>query len=110
MKARFQTRRAHRYHPSLRPLNPRRGRVADERSDSRVGPSGHPVLVSPIGPAENAGGCLNRFPEGAMDAEPQGGLSLILERVRAGDELARGELVTLVYDELRRVASRLMRR
>src|SRR4051794_38838060 len=31
-------------------------------------------------------------------------------RGQAGDERARGELVALVYDELRRVAARLMRR
>ena len=45
-----------------------------------------------------------------MDSEPPRGLTLILGRARAGDEGARGELVSLVYDELRRVASRLMRR
>src|SRR3954447_12586702 len=45
-----------------------------------------------------------------MGAEPQRGLTLILGRARAGDERARGELVTLVYDELRQVASNLMRR
>jgi RNA polymerase sigma factor (TIGR02999 family) len=45
-----------------------------------------------------------------MEDEPQRGLTLILERARAGDERARGELVTLVYDELRRVAASLMRR
>ena len=36
--------------------------------------------------------------------------TLILGRARAGDERARGELIALVYDELRRVASGLMRR
>jgi RNA polymerase sigma factor (TIGR02999 family) len=45
-----------------------------------------------------------------MRAEPQQGLTSILGRARAGDERARDELVVLVYDELRRVASRLMRR
>ncbi len=45
-----------------------------------------------------------------MDTESPRGLTLILGRARAGDEGARGELVSLVYDELRRVASRLMRR
>src|SRR5262249_35522249 len=45
-----------------------------------------------------------------MAAEPKAGLTLILGRARAGDESARGELVTLDYDGLRRVASRLMRR
>jgi RNA polymerase sigma factor (TIGR02999 family) len=45
-----------------------------------------------------------------MDSEPTQGLTLVLGRARAGDEGARGELVALVYDELRRVASQLMRR
>jgi RNA polymerase sigma factor (TIGR02999 family) len=45
-----------------------------------------------------------------MEAEPQQGLTLILGRARDGDEGARGELLALVYDELRRVASGLMRR
>jgi hypothetical protein len=36
--------------------------------------------------------------------------TLICGRARAGDEGARGELIALVYDELRRVASGLMRR
>ena len=45
-----------------------------------------------------------------MGSEPQQGLTLILGRARAGDERAKGELIALVYDELRRVASRLMRR
>ena len=43
-------------------------------------------------------------------AEPVQGLTLILGRARAGDERAQGELIALIYDELRRVASRLMRR
>ena len=38
------------------------------------------------------------------------GLTVILSRARAGDERARGELIALIYDELRRVASRLMLR
>jgi RNA polymerase sigma-70 factor (ECF subfamily) len=50
------------------------------------------------------------FEGGTMEAEPQPGLTLILGRARGGDEEARGELLALVYDELRRVASRLMRR
>jgi len=45
-----------------------------------------------------------------MGAEPQQGLTLVLGRARDGDERARGEVVALVYDELRRVASGLMRR
>jgi len=42
-------------------------------------------------------------------AEPQG-LTIILGRARTGDERARGELIGLIYGELRRVASGLMRR
>src|SRR5580693_8574572 len=38
------------------------------------------------------------------------GLTMILGRTRAGDERARDELIALIYDELRRVASRAMRR
>jgi RNA polymerase sigma factor (TIGR02999 family) len=45
-----------------------------------------------------------------MVAEAQQGLTLILGRARAGDEEARGELLARVYDELRQVASGLMRR
>ncbi len=37
-------------------------------------------------------------------------LTLILGKARAGDERARGELISLVYDELRQVAGRLMNR
>ena len=43
-------------------------------------------------------------------AETPQGLTVILGRARAGDERARGELIALIYDELRRVASSLMRR
>jgi RNA polymerase sigma-70 factor, ECF subfamily len=45
-----------------------------------------------------------------MGTEPPQALTLVLGRARAGDEGARDELVALVYDELRQVASRLMRR
>jgi len=45
-----------------------------------------------------------------MGSEPRRDLTLILGRARAGDEQARDELIALVYDELRQVASRLMRR
>jgi RNA polymerase sigma-70 factor (ECF subfamily) len=45
-----------------------------------------------------------------MEVRPEQGLTLILARARAGDEGATDELVAQVYDELRRVASRLMRR
>jgi len=45
-----------------------------------------------------------------MVAETPRGLTVILSRAKAGDERARGELIALIYEELRRVASRLMRR
>jgi RNA polymerase sigma-70 factor, ECF subfamily len=45
-----------------------------------------------------------------MGVEPGRDLTLILGRARAGDERARGELLALVYDQLRQVAARLMRR
>jgi RNA polymerase sigma factor (TIGR02999 family) len=45
-----------------------------------------------------------------MPADTRQELTLILGRVRAGDEQARDELIALVYDQLRMVASRLMRR
>src|SRR3954447_10578935 len=44
-----------------------------------------------------------------VDETPQG-LTVILGRARGGDERAKSELIALIYDELRRVASRLMRR
>src|SRR5215472_10274287 len=44
-----------------------------------------------------------------MVAEPQG-LTIVLGRARTGDERARGELIGLIYGELGRVASGLMRR
>jgi RNA polymerase sigma-70 factor, ECF subfamily len=45
-----------------------------------------------------------------MGLKPQQELTAILGRARAGDARARGELIGLVYDEMRRVAARLMRR
>src|SRR3954464_1637492 len=42
--------------------------------------------------------------------EPREELTTVLGRARQGDEQARSELVERVYEELRRVASRLMRR
>jgi RNA polymerase sigma factor (TIGR02999 family) len=45
-----------------------------------------------------------------MGDEPRRDLTQILGRARAGDERARDELITLVYNELRQVATRLMRR
>jgi RNA polymerase sigma factor (TIGR02999 family) len=44
-----------------------------------------------------------------MDAEPLQDLTQILGRAREGDAPARRELITLIYNELRNVASRLMR-
>ena len=44
-----------------------------------------------------------------MTGAPRPDVTLLLERARAGDELARGDLIARVYAELRRVASRLMR-
>ncbi|MFI5456163.1 MAG: ECF-type sigma factor [Isosphaerales bacterium] len=44
-----------------------------------------------------------------MGAEPQRDLTLILERIHAGDDRASGELITLIYDELRQMAAHLMR-
>jgi RNA polymerase sigma-70 factor (ECF subfamily) len=45
-----------------------------------------------------------------MGTEARQGFTLILGRARAGDVRAKSELVALVYDELRRVATGLMRR
>jgi RNA polymerase sigma-70 factor (ECF subfamily) len=50
------------------------------------------------------------FDRWMMGAEPLGDLTRILGQARAGDERARGELIALVYDQLRQVATRLMRR
>jgi RNA polymerase sigma-70 factor (ECF subfamily) len=44
----------------------------------------------------------------AVEAGPE--LSLILARVRAGDQGARGEAVSRIYEELRIVATRMMQR
>ena len=43
-------------------------------------------------------------------AELVQGLTMIMGRARAGDGPARGERIAVIYDELRRVASGLMRR
>jgi RNA polymerase sigma factor (TIGR02999 family) len=45
-----------------------------------------------------------------MRAGPPQKFTVMLGRIRDGDEQAKGELISLVYDELRRVASGLMRR
>jgi RNA polymerase sigma factor (TIGR02999 family) len=45
-----------------------------------------------------------------MADEPRPDVTLLLARARAGDDGARGDLITQVYGELRRLASRLMRK
>jgi RNA polymerase sigma-70 factor (ECF subfamily) len=45
-----------------------------------------------------------------MGTEGRQEITVILGRARDGDEQAKGELIALIYEELRRVASRLMRR
>jgi RNA polymerase sigma-70 factor (ECF subfamily) len=45
-----------------------------------------------------------------MGLKPQQDLTAILGRAREGDEGAKGELIVRIYDELRRMAARLMRR
>jgi RNA polymerase sigma-70 factor (ECF subfamily) len=45
-----------------------------------------------------------------MGAGPWKELTRTMSRARAGDEQARGELIAMVYNPLRRVAARLMRR
>ena len=45
-----------------------------------------------------------------MTGAPRPDVTLLLERARAGDALARGDLIAQVYAELRRVAAGLMRR
>jgi RNA polymerase sigma-70 factor, ECF subfamily len=46
---------------------------------------------------------------GPMGAEPPRDVTLILGRARAGDDQARSELISVVYEELRHVAARLMK-
>jgi RNA polymerase sigma factor (TIGR02999 family) len=50
------------------------------------------------------------FSGAKMVDRPQQGLTRVLEQAREGNEEARGEVLAMVYDELRRVASSLMRR
>src|SRR5262249_6041327 len=45
-----------------------------------------------------------------MGTAPQGDLTALLGEVRAGRPEAQARLVAAIYDELRRIASRLMRR
>ena len=45
-----------------------------------------------------------------MESEAGAGLTLILERARAGDDGARAEVISKIYEELRQVAARMMLR
>jgi RNA polymerase sigma factor (TIGR02999 family) len=45
-----------------------------------------------------------------MEAESRQELTLVLGRARAGDERAKSDLISLIYEELRQVAARFMRR
>jgi hypothetical protein len=45
-----------------------------------------------------------------MEGEARRDVTLIQGRAREGDVQARDELISRIYDELRQVASRLMRR
>jgi RNA polymerase sigma factor (TIGR02999 family) len=44
-----------------------------------------------------------------MQSDPVGRVTRLLEEAQAGSDSALGELIPLVYDELRRIAGRLMR-
>ena len=71
----------------------------------------HLALVPPRSLAKNPGGSPHlSIREESWVADPQQEHTAILGRARAGDERAEDELIALVYDELRRVAGRLMRR
>jgi RNA polymerase sigma factor (TIGR02999 family) len=60
--------------------------------------------------AKNIGVTLHHFlGGGTMEGEPRRDLTLILGRARTGDDQAKDELINLIYNELRQVASRLMR-
>jgi RNA polymerase sigma-70 factor, ECF subfamily len=45
-----------------------------------------------------------------MEGDAGRGLTKILKRARAGDDLARGEAISKIYEELRHMAGRMMRR
>ncbi len=45
-----------------------------------------------------------------MEDSTRAGITLILDQARGGDERARNDLIALVYQELRQVAARLMRK
>jgi RNA polymerase sigma-70 factor (ECF subfamily) len=52
---------------------------------------------------------MGRIPGVAMDAEPEE-ITVLLRRLRQGDEVAAEELWRLVYEELRRIARAYMRK
>jgi RNA polymerase sigma factor (TIGR02999 family) len=60
--------------------------------------------------AENGGKAPHDFFGDLMATQAGPEISLILARARAGDDGARGEVISRIYDELREVASRMMRR
>jgi RNA polymerase sigma-70 factor (ECF subfamily) len=69
------------------------------------------LLVLDNNSAKNCGETLHPFSaEGRVADESDSELALILGRARSGDDQARSELVGVVYEELRRVATGLMRR
>jgi RNA polymerase sigma-70 factor, ECF subfamily len=45
-----------------------------------------------------------------MEKGPRPGLTLILDQARAGDDRARNDLIAMIYQELRQVAARMMRK
>ena len=70
-----------------------------------IGPLPRPLLVHTMSPAKNGDGTLHGlFGGGVMGTGQSHDFTLIFGRARAGDERARGDLIALVYDELRRVA------
>jgi RNA polymerase sigma-70 factor, ECF subfamily len=64
-----------------------------------------------LSPAKNADGDLHGFIGGGFIlSAPAQELTVVLGRARQGEAQAKDELIAMVYDELRCVASRLMRR
>ncbi len=110
--------------PCVRLLNRSRGSLSEKTgvalSQRGIVPAGEvheigspppPLLVAPMSPAKNVEGTLHGLVVGGVMGTGQPhDFTLIFGRARAGDERARGELIELVYDELRRIASGLMRR
>jgi RNA polymerase sigma-70 factor, ECF subfamily len=45
-----------------------------------------------------------------MENGPRAGLTFVLDQARAGDDGARNDLIALIYQELREVAARMMRK